>query len=193
MPVETTGQTMLPTVNNASAFFAESGGTVFFGGGGLQNATATLCVPYSDDAWEAFCQSQWSLDCASAIAVDPMTFAKVADYGCNIDVERPEGSWFEQDGDTITGACNNATVLASIEGCQGKFSIADTVLPPRTCAGAGPGRPHHRGRRPADLRELHHGVAELVGAGDLSAAAPGDALSASVPSLRCARTDACFS
>ena len=173
---------MLPTVNNASAFIAESGGTVFFGDGGLQNATATLC-------WACL---RRRLDCASAIAVDPMTFAKVADYGCNIDVERPEGSWFEQDGDTTTGACNNATVLASIEGCQGKFSIADTVLPPRTCAGAGPGRPHHRGR-PADLRELHHGVAELVGAGDLSAAAPGDALSASVPSLRCARTDACFS
>ena len=59
MPVETTGQTMLPTVNNASAFMAESGGTVFFGGGGLQNATATLCWawPYSDDAWTARARS----------------------------------------------------------------------------------------------------------------------------------------
>ena len=120
---------MLPTVNNAPAFFAESGGTVFFGDGGLQNATATLC-------WACL---RRRLDCASAIAVDPMTFAKVADYGCNIDVERPEGSWFEQDGDTITGACNNATVLASIEGCQGKFSIADTVLlPPYMCGAPDP-------------------------------------------------------
>ena len=132
-------QLVLPTVNNASAFMAESGGTLFFGGGGLQNATATLCMPFSDDAWSAFCQSQWSLDCASAIAVDPMTFAKIIDYGCNVDAERPEGSWFEQDGDTITGACNNATVLASIEGCQGKFGIADTVLlPPYMCGAPDP-------------------------------------------------------
>ena len=132
-------QLVLPTVNNASAFMAESGGTLFFGGGGLQNATATLCMPFSDDAWSAFCQSQWSLDCASAIAVDPMTFAKIIDYGCNVDVERPEGSWFEQDGDTITGACNNATLLASIEGCQGKFGVADTVLlPPYMCGAPDP-------------------------------------------------------
>ena len=118
-------------MNNASAFMFESAGAVFFGGGGLQNATATLC-------WACRAPTTPGLR-ASAIAVDPMTFAKVADYGCNIDVERPEGSWFEQDGDTITGACNNATVLASIEGCQGKFSMADTVLlPPYMCGAPDP-------------------------------------------------------
>lgn len=122
---------ILPAVSAADVFMAESSSTLFAGG----SVKANLCVGPSDEAFSEFCESYFGMPCEEAVedADHVQELAKVVDYGCSVDAEGP--MWFEiVDDTTVVGACNNATLIQTLESCAGTFGAVDTVLlPPYFC------------------------------------------------------------
>lgn len=154
---------ILPAISAANVFMAESSSTLFSG----QSVKANLCVGPSDEAFSEFCEAYFGMPCEEAVENSDHVreLAKVVDYGCSVDAEGP--MWFDiVDDTTVVGACNNATLIQTLESCAGTFGAVDTVLlPPYYCnAQQVPAQPHAGCRRYRNLRELHRDLAKHLGA-----------------------------